>query len=50
MLAAGVVPIVNENATISVPELMFTDNDDLSGLVAAMMGAEALVILSNRCV
>ena len=47
MLAAGVVPIVNENDTISVTELMFTDNDELSGLVAAMMGAEALVILSN---
>ena len=33
--------------TISVTELMFTDNDELSGLVAAMMDAEALVILSN---
>lgn len=47
MLENGVVPIVNENDTISVTELMFTDNDELSGLVAAMMGAEALVILSN---
>ena len=47
MLAAGVVPIVNENDTISVTELMFTDNDELSGLVAAMMDAEALIILSN---
>ena len=47
MLAAGVVPIVNENDTISVTELMFTDNDELSGLVAAMMNAEALIILSN---
>ena len=33
--------------TISVTELMFTDNDELSGLVAAMMQAEALIILSN---
>lgn len=47
MLAAGVVPIVNENDTTSVTELMFTDNDELAGLVAAMMDAEALVILSN---
>lgn len=47
MLEAGVVPIVNENDTISVTELMFTDNDELSGLVAAMMDAEALIILSN---
>ena len=42
MLAAGVVPIVNENDTISVTELMFTDNDELSGLVAAMMGGRDL--------
>ena len=47
MLANGVVPVVNENDTISVTELMFTDNDELSGLVASMMDAEALVILSN---
>lgn len=47
MLENGVVPIVNENDTVAVTELMFTDNDELSGLVAAMMGAEALVILSN---
>ncbi len=47
MLENGVIPIVNENDTISVTELMFTDNDELSGLVAAMMDAEALVILSN---
>ena len=47
MLENGVIPIVNENDTISVTELMFTDNDELSGLVATMMDAEALVILSN---
>lgn len=47
MLESGVIPIVNENDTISVTELMFTDNDELSGLIAAMMDAEALVILSN---
>lgn len=47
MLAAGVVPIVNENDTISVTELMFTDNDELSGLVSTMMGARSLIILSN---
>lgn len=47
MLENGVIPIVNENDTISVTELMFTDNDELSGLVAAMMDAEALIILSN---
>lgn len=47
MLENGVLPIVNENDTISVTELMFTDNDELSGLVATMMDAEALIILSN---
>lgn len=47
MLANGVIPIVNENDTVSVTELMFTDNDELSGLIASMMGAETLIILSN---
>mgnify|MGYP002559539046 CR=1 FL=1 len=47
MLENGVIPILNENDTISVTELMFTDNDELSGMVAAMMDAEALIILSN---
>ena len=47
MLENGVIPIVNENDTISVTELMFTDNDELSGLIAAMMGMDALIILSN---
>lgn len=47
MLSCGVIPIVNENDTISVTELMFTDNDELSGLVATMMDAQQLVILSN---
>lgn len=47
MLEAGVIPIVNENDTISVTELMFTDNDELSGLIATMLDCDALVILSN---
>lgn len=47
MLENGVIPIVNENDTISVNELMFTDNDELSGLVATMMNCHKLVILSN---
>jgi len=47
MLNNGVTPIVNENDTVSVTELMFTDNDELSGLIATMMGMEALIILSN---
>lgn len=47
MLENGVIPIVNENDTISVSELMFTDNDELSGLIASMMDVQALIILSN---
>ena len=47
MLENKVIPIVNENDTVSVTELMFTDNDELSGLAASMMNADALVILSN---
>ncbi|WP_321519880.1 glutamate 5-kinase [uncultured Bacteroides sp.] len=47
MLDNGVIPIVNENDTISVSELMFTDNDELSGMIASMMDTQALIILSN---
>src|ERR1035437_8419819 len=47
MFENRVIPIVNENDTVSVTELMFTDNDDLSGLIASMMDMHALIILSN---
>ncbi len=47
MLDNNVIPIVNENDAVSVSELMFTDNDELSGLIASMMDMEALIILSN---
>lgn len=47
MLENGVLPIVNENDTISINELMFTDNDELSGLISSMMDCEALFLLSN---
>ena len=47
MLENNVIPIMNENDTIAVTELMFTDNDELSGMIAAMMNVEALIILSN---
>lgn len=47
MIENGVIPVINENATVSITELMFTDNDELSGLVASMMDADELVILSN---
>ena len=47
MLENDVIPIVNENDTVSVTELMFTDNDELSGLIARMMAADTLILLSN---
>jgi glutamate 5-kinase len=47
MLENKVLPIVNENDTISINELMFTDNDELSGLISSMMDCDSLMILSN---
>lgn len=47
LLQNNAIPIVNENDVVSVTELMFTDNDELAGLIASMMNADALFILSN---
>ena len=47
MLENKVLPIVNENDTISIEELMFTDNDELSGLISSMMDCNSLIILSD---
>lgn len=47
LLAQKIVPIVNENDAVSVTELMFTDNDELSGLIASMLQVDAHIILSN---
>jgi len=47
MLENHVLPIVNENDTVSINELMFTDNDELSGLISSMMDCKSLIILSN---
>lgn len=47
LLTHGIVPIINENDAVSVTALMFTDNDELAGLVAAMMNTDALFILTN---
>jgi len=47
MLENKVLPIVNENDTVSINELMFTDNDELSGLISSMMDCKSLIILSN---
>ena len=47
LLQHNVVPVVNENDVVSVTELMFTDNDELAGLIASMLNADVLIILSN---
>jgi glutamate 5-kinase len=47
LLSAGIVPVVNENDVVSVTELMFTDNDELAGLLAGMVKAELLCLLST---
>ena len=43
----GVVPIINENDTTSTEEIKFGDNDKLSALVASLLHADLLVILSD---
>ncbi len=47
MLDNKVIPIVNENDTIAIDELMFTDNDELSGLISSMMDCDTLILLTN---
>ena len=44
---AGVIPIVNENDTVSVEEIEFGDNDTMSAIVAKLIGADLLIILSD---
>lgn len=43
----NVLPIINENDVTSINELMFTDNDELSALVAVQMDAKQLIILTS---
>ncbi len=47
IIEQGVIPIINENDTISTEEIKFGDNDKLSALVASMLHADLLVILSD---
>jgi glutamate 5-kinase len=47
LLRDGVVPVVNENDVVAIKELVFTDNDELAGLVASQLGADALIILTS---
>jgi glutamate 5-kinase len=48
LLEEGIIPIVNENDVVSVTELMFTDNDELAGLVATMIDAKKVFLLTSE--
>ena len=47
LMNLGSVPIVNENDTVSTHEIQFGDNDRLSAIVAALIGADLLILLSD---
>ncbi len=47
LLKLGVIPVVNENDTVSTYEIEFGDNDTLSAIVAAVTGADLLILLSD---
>ena len=48
LLALGVIPVVNENDTVVTDEIRFGDNDNLAALVANLVDAEAMVILTDQ--
>mgnify|MGYP002624066390 CR=1 FL=1 len=47
ILNMGAIPVINENDAVGVDEIRIGDNDNLSAMVAAMMNAEVLIILSD---
>lgn len=47
LMNLGAIPIVNENDTVATHEIQFGDNDQLSALVAALIGADLLILLSD---
>lgn len=47
LLALGVVPVINENDTVGTQEIRFGDNDRLAALVALLIGADLLVLISD---
>ncbi len=48
LLKMGVVPIVNENDTVATDEIEFGDNDTLSAIVAALVHADLLILLTDK--
>lgn len=47
LLGMGVIPVVNENDTVATYEIEIGDNDTLSAIVAALVGADLLILLSD---
>ncbi len=47
LVRRDIIPILNENDVISIDELMFTDNDELAGLVATMHNVDTLLLLTS---
>jgi glutamate 5-kinase len=47
LLSHGCVPIINENDTVAVDEIRFGDNDQLAAMVATLVGADLLVLLTD---
>jgi len=47
LLSLDVIPIINENDTVSIDEIKFGDNDHLAAIVASLLGAKRLIILSD---
>lgn len=47
LLSQDIIPIINENDTVTITELMFTDNDELASLTAAMINADSMILLTN---
>lgn len=47
LLYDKVIPVINENDVVAIAELIFTDNDELAGLVALQLKADAVIILSS---
>ena len=48
LLAQGVIPVVNENDTVATEEIRFGDNDNLSAMVANLIEADLLVLLTDQ--
>ncbi|MBI4823084.1 MAG: glutamate 5-kinase [Nitrospirae bacterium] len=47
LISYGVIPVINENDTVAIDEIRFGDNDQLAAMVASLVSAERLIILSD---